>query len=71
MLIEGAKMSSIERWDFRCCQQTSAISGEVPSSHPALKTQRLLMTEALVIPEATVNEILFFVLAWTLQKCWD
>lgn len=55
MLIEGAKMSSIERWDFRCCQQSSAISGEVPSSHPALKTQRLLMTEAWVIPEATMN----------------
>lgn len=65
----------------------SAISGEVPSSHPALKTQRLLMTEALVIPEATmicvyiyiykkylyISGFFFvcFVLAQTLQKCWD
>lgn len=36
MLIEGAKMSSIEGLDFRCCQQTGVISAEVLSIHQTL-----------------------------------
>lgn len=36
MLIEGAKMSSIEGLDFRCCQQTSVISAEVLSIYQTL-----------------------------------
>lgn len=38
MLIKGAKMSSIEGSDFRCCQQTSMISTEVLSIHQTLNT---------------------------------
>lgn len=55
MLIEGAKMSSIESLYFRCCQQTSAISAEVPFIHHTLHTVAAANTSIGVVFEAAVN----------------
>lgn len=55
MLIEGAKMSSIEGSDFRCCQQTSVISAEVLSIHQTLNAAAADDRSSEVNFEVTIN----------------
>ena len=58
MLIEGAKKSSMEGMDFKCCQQTSVISAEVLSIHPTLNTVAADERSTEVKFEVTINEML-------------
>lgn len=61
MLIEGAKMSSIEGLDFRCCQQTNVISAEVLSIHQTLNTVAADDRSIEVNFEVTMNQMLYMV----------
>lgn len=59
MLIKGAKMSSIEGSDFRCCQQTSMISTEVLTIHQTLNTAA--DDKGIEVNfEVTINEMLLW-----------
>lgn len=57
ILIEGAKMSSIQGLDSRCCQQSSVISAEVLSIHQTLSAVAADDRSIEVNFEVTTNQM--------------